>query len=62
MIGLPGHRPDLTEMPDIVETTESHVQPFSVDKLEKLNAENAQAGVEPLNHEDFKRTEAWKMV
>ena len=56
MIGLEGHRPDLTDMADIVSTIESHVQQFRVDELEALNAQNRQAGVECMKHADFIKT------
>jgi hypothetical protein len=56
MIGLEGHRPDLTEMADIVSTIESHVQKFTVSELETLNTQNHQAGVECMKHSDFLET------
>lgn len=56
MIGLEGHRPDLTEMADIVSTIESHVQRFTVNELETLNAQNHQAGIECMKHADFLKT------
>lgn len=56
MIGLEGHRPDLTEMADIVSTIESHVRKFKVDELETLNAQNHQAGVECMKYPDFLKT------
>jgi hypothetical protein len=56
MIGLEGHRPDLIDMADIVSTIESHVQKFNVAELETLNAENHQAGVECMKHDDFLKT------
>lgn len=56
MIGLEGHRPDLVEMPDIVSAIESHVQKFTIDELEVLNAQNHQAGVECMKHSDFLKT------
>jgi hypothetical protein len=62
MIGLEGYRPDLTEMADIVSTIESHVQKFTVDELETLNARNKQAGVECMKHEDFLKTPHGKIA
>jgi hypothetical protein len=56
MIGLPGQRPDLTEMDDIIDVIESHVEQHSVAELEELNAKNGQAGVECMKHEDFIKT------
>lgn len=56
MIGLEGHRPDLTSMPSIVSTIESHVQKFTVAELEILNATNHQAGVECMSHASFLAT------
>lgn len=56
MIGLESHRPDLTTHEAIVEVIEGAVKKFSVDELEAMNAENRQAGVPALKHEEFLKT------
>ncbi|KAF9878661.1 caib baif family enzyme [Colletotrichum karsti] len=56
MIGLDPFRPDLKDHKAIVNAIESHVKNFTVDELEKMNAEKRQAGVPVLKHEDFIRT------
>ena len=64
MIGLPGHRPDLTDYNEIIkvplpkqsadiETIGKAVSQFTVPELEELNAKHRQAGVEVLRHSDF---------
>lgn len=55
MIGLDPFRPDLKDHGAIVGVIESHVKNYTVDELEKMNAENRQAGVPVLKHEDFIR-------
>lgn len=56
MIGLDGHRPDLTDYEEIIQVIESHVQKYSAAELEAMNAERKQAGVTALKHEDFIKT------
>lgn len=56
MIGLEGHRPDLTDYEDVIKEIESHVQKYSVAELEEMNKERRQAGVPALKHEDFIKT------
>lgn len=56
MIGLEPFRPDLKDHSAIVEAIESHVKQFSVDELERMNADKRQAGVPVLKHEDFIKT------
>jgi hypothetical protein len=56
MIGLEPFRPDLKTHEDIVQTIESAVKKFTVDELEKLNAEHRQAGVKAFTHADFLKT------
>ncbi|KAK2028575.1 CoA-transferase family III [Colletotrichum zoysiae] len=57
MIGLEPFRQDLKSHEGIVEAIESHVKNFTVDELERMNAEKRQAGVPVLKHEDFIRTQ-----
>ncbi|RDW91980.1 transferase family iii protein [Coleophoma crateriformis] len=56
MIGLEPFRPDLREHDEIVGTIEPAVKKFTVQELETLNAQNRQAGVPALKHEEFKKT------
>ncbi|KAL2870929.1 CAIB/BAIF family enzyme [Aspergillus lucknowensis] len=56
MIGLEGHRPDLTDYEEVIEVIESHVQKYSAAELEEMNKERRQAGVTALKHEDFIKT------
>ena len=56
MIGLEGHRPDLTDYQECIDIIESHVKQFTVAELEKMNAREKQAGVMALKWEDFKKT------
>lgn len=56
MIGLESHRPDLQTHEEIVGAIEPAVQRFTVEELEKMNAEKRQAGVPALKHEDFVQT------
>jgi hypothetical protein len=56
MIGLEGHRPDLTDYREIIKVIESHVDKFTAAELEKMNAERRQAGVTAYKHEDFIKT------
>ncbi|KAJ8110200.1 hypothetical protein OPT61_g6892 [Boeremia exigua] len=57
MIGLEGHRPDLTEYHECIKIIEDHVKVFTVDQLEEMNAQIKQAGVTCLKWDDFKATE-----
>lgn len=56
MIGLEPFRPDLPDHDAIVAAIEPAVEKFTVAELEKMNAENRQAGVPALKHEDFLKT------
>lgn len=56
MIGLEGHRSDVTEYHDCLNLVESHVKKFSAAELEEMNAKHRQAGVTCLKYEDFKKT------
>ncbi|EFQ34825.1 CoA-transferase family III [Colletotrichum graminicola M1.001] len=56
MIGLESFRPDLKSHEAIVETIQSHVKNFTVDELERMNADNRQAGVPVLKHDNFIKT------
>ncbi|KAL8391900.1 hypothetical protein RB595_002195 [Gaeumannomyces hyphopodioides] len=58
MLDLKPFRPDLSALGHeaIVEEIESHVKRFTPAELEELNAENRQAGVPALRHEDFLKT------
>lgn len=62
MIGLEGHRPDMTGYHDAINLIESHVKKFTVDELEKMNAEKRQAGVTCLKWEDFKKTNYVRVI
>lgn len=56
MIGLEGHRPDVTDYEDIIRTIERKVQQFSVAELEEMNNARRQAGIPVLKHEEFIKT------
>ena len=56
MIGLEGHRSDLTDYEDIIKVIESHVEQYTVPELEKMNKDRRQAGVPALKYEDFIQT------
>ncbi|KAK2768869.1 hypothetical protein FQN54_000729 [Arachnomyces sp. PD_36] len=56
MIGLEPFRPDLDTHEEIVNTIETAVKQYTVEELEKINAENRQAGVIAFKHEDFLKT------
>ena len=62
MIGLEGHRPDMTDYHDAINLIESHVKKFTTDELEKMNAEKRQAGVTCLKWEDFKKTNYVRVI
>ena len=55
MIGLEGHRPDMTDYHNAIDLIESHVKRFTAAELEKMNAEKRQAGVTCLKWEDFEK-------
>lgn len=57
MVGLEGHRPDLTDYRECIKVIEEHVKQFTVDELEDMNAKIKQAGVTCLKWEDFKATQ-----
>ncbi|KAJ6151512.1 hypothetical protein N7470_007109 [Penicillium chermesinum] len=61
MIGLEGHRPDLTDYEDIIQVIESHVQQYTVAELEEMNKARRQAGVPALKYEDFLQTPHGKL-
>lgn len=56
MIGLEGHRTDLTDYEDIIKVIEEKVQKYSVSELEAMNKTRRQAGVQALKYEDFIKT------
>ncbi|KAJ9668186.1 hypothetical protein H2201_001615 [Coniosporium apollinis] len=56
MIGLQGHRPDMTDYRECVDLIESHVKQYTAEELEAMNAKHRQAGVTALKWEDFKNT------
>lgn len=56
MIGLEPYRPDLKTVEDIVSVIEPAVEKYSVEELEAMNAENRQAGVPALKHDEFLKT------
>ncbi|KAJ4304600.1 hypothetical protein N0V90_000126 [Kalmusia sp. IMI 367209] len=57
MIGLEGHRPDLTDYHECIKVIEDHVKQFTVDELEEKNWQIKQAGVTCLKWEDFQTTQ-----
>ena len=56
LIGLEGHRPDLTGYRQCIRTIEDHVKQFSATELETMNASKRQAGVTCLTWPEFKKT------
>jgi hypothetical protein len=62
MIGLEGHRPDLTDYEEIIKVIESHVQKYSAAELEEMNKERRQAGVMAFKYEDFINTPHVRLV
>lgn len=44
MIGLEGHRPDLTDYHQCIKVIEDHVKRYTVDELEEMNWQIKQAG------------------
>jgi hypothetical protein len=57
MIGLPSHRPDLTDYHEAINTIESHVQKYSAEQLEEMNAKRRQAGVTCMKPSEWRATE-----
>jgi len=57
MIGLEGHRPDLTEYHECIKIIEDHVKQYTADQLEEMNWKIKQAGVTCLKWEDFQATQ-----
>lgn len=62
MIGLEGHRDDLTNYHECIKVIEDHVKQFTADELEELNWKNRQAGVTCFKFEDFKDTEHGQLL
>lgn len=56
MIGLEGFRPDMTDYRESIDLIESHVKQFTLDELERMNAERRQAGVICMKWEEFQKT------
>jgi hypothetical protein len=56
MIGLEGHRPDLTDYEEIIKVIEAQVQKYTAAELEEMNKEKGQAGVTAFKYEDFIKT------
>ncbi|KAE8349363.1 CoA-transferase family III domain-containing protein [Aspergillus coremiiformis] len=56
MLGLDGHRPDLTDYEEIIKVIEGHVQKYTAAELEDMNKERRQAGVTAFKYEDFIKT------
>ncbi|KAF3394063.1 Succinyl-CoA--L-malate CoA-transferase alpha subunit [Penicillium rolfsii] len=61
MIGLEGHRPDLTDYEEIIKVIEEKVQQYTVSELEAMNNERRQAGVPALKYDDFIKTPHGKL-
>lgn len=57
MVGLEGHRPDLTDYHECIKVIGAHVKQFTADQLEEMNWKIKQAGVTCLKWEDFQATE-----
>ncbi|KAH7135660.1 CoA-transferase family III domain-containing protein [Dendryphion nanum] len=57
MVGLDGHRPDMTDYHESIKLIEDHVKQFTADELEEMNWKIKQAGVTCLKWEDFKATQ-----
>ncbi|KAL2854424.1 CoA-transferase family III domain-containing protein [Aspergillus pseudoustus] len=56
MIGLEGHRPDLTDYEDVIKVIESKVHKYSAAELEEMNKQRRQAGVTAFKYGDFIKT------
>ncbi|KAJ5444199.1 uncharacterized protein N7458_008071 [Penicillium daleae] len=61
MIGLEGHRPDLTDYEEIIKVIEEKVQKYTVSELEVMNKERRQAGVPALKYDEFVKTPHGKL-
>ncbi|KAF2634879.1 CoA-transferase family III [Massarina eburnea CBS 473.64] len=57
MIGLEGHRPDLTDYHECIKVIEDHVKQYTADELEEMNWKIKQAGVTCLTWDDFQATQ-----
>jgi hypothetical protein len=57
MIGLEGHRPDLTDYHECINVIEDHVKQFTTDQLEEMNWKIKQAGVTCMKWKDFQSTQ-----
>ncbi|EAT80802.2 hypothetical protein SNOG_11758 [Parastagonospora nodorum SN15] len=57
MIGLEGHRPDLTDYHECIKIIEEKVKQYTADQLEEMNWKIKQAGVTCLKWEDFQITQ-----
>lgn len=57
MIGLEGHRPDLTDYNEIIRVIEDRVRKYTAAELEDMNRERRQAGVTAYKYEDFIKTQ-----
>ena len=56
MVGLEGHRPDMTDYQECINLIESHVKQYTAEELEMMNAKYKQAGVTALKWEEFQNT------
>lgn len=56
MIGLEGHRPDLTDYEEIIKVIGGKVQNYTAAELEDMNREKRQAGVTAYEYKDFIKT------
>ncbi|KAL2014657.1 hypothetical protein VTN00DRAFT_2182 [Thermoascus crustaceus] len=61
MIGLEGHRPDLTDYNEIIRVIEDRVRKYTAAELEEMNRERRQAGVTAYKYEDFIKTQHGKI-
>ncbi|CAG7925858.1 unnamed protein product [Penicillium olsonii] len=61
MIGLQGHRPDLTDYEEIIKVIEEKTQQYTAAELEEMNKERRQAGVTAYKYEDFIKTPHGKL-
>ena len=50
MVGLHGHRPDLTDYHECIKVIEDHVKRYTVDELEEMNWRIKQAGRYPVRN------------
>ncbi|KAH8719213.1 alpha-methylacyl-CoA racemase [Phaeosphaeriaceae sp. PMI808] len=57
MIGLEGHRPDLTDYHECIKIIEDHVKQFTADELEEMNRKIKQAGVTCMRWDTFQATQ-----